>query len=54
MIDASGTPQPDEFDPSFDRSMLTAILSAIRADLQAGLSGGQLPIRGLEWFEIGR
>jgi hypothetical protein len=32
-IDAENTPNPDEFDPSFDRSQLDTILAAIRAGL---------------------
>jgi len=51
-IDDECKPNAEEFDPSFDRSRLTAILEAIAADLTQGHSGGQLPVDGLEWFEL--
>ena len=49
-IDAQNRPEVDE--PSFDLSQLSTILEAISADLAQGFSGGQLPVRGLEWFEL--
>jgi hypothetical protein len=51
-IGSDGSPSVKDMHPSFNSALAKDIISAIHKDLMEGYSGGQLPERGLEWFEL--